>query len=83
MNVDTWRRNEAEARQEETEPTIVCPMCNVTWVVSQAWECPDCHRHYCPICKPEVIDICWFCFDAEDAFDEVAEIDEEAKDASS
>jgi len=30
-----------------------------------------------------VIDICWFCFDAEDAFDEVAEIDEEAKDASS
>jgi hypothetical protein len=75
MTVDTWRRNEAEARQEESEPTIECPMCRGTWVRAEAWECPDCHKEYCPVCKPLVITVCWECFDREDAFDEVAEIE--------
>jgi len=83
MNVDQVKLHEAEARQEEIEPTIECPQCRTTWVDSQAWECPDCHKHYCPVCKPEVITVCWTCFDHEDAFDEVAEIEREAKDASS
>jgi len=78
MNVDQVKLHEAEARQEETEPTIICPMCHATWVKDEAWECPECHQHYCPVCKPEVITVCWTCFDAEETFDEVAEIDEES-----
>jgi len=79
---DTWRRSEAESRQE-AEPTIECQMCYATVVKDEAWECPDCGQYYCPACKPEVITVCWTCFDHEEAFDEVAEIEREAKDASS
>jgi hypothetical protein len=77
INIDTLRQSEAEARQEETEPTIDCQMCYATVVKDEAWECPDCHQHYCSTCKPEMIEVCWTCFDREDAFDEVAEIDED------
>jgi hypothetical protein len=82
MTADTLRRSAAEARQEEAE-TVECPMCRATVAASEAWECPDCGQHYCPTCKPLVVTVCWECFDREDAFDEVAEIEAEAKDASS
>jgi len=73
MDIDTWRRNEAEGRQEMQ--TRTCTNCGADMDDCDAWECPDCHDHYCKDCKPEFIRICFTCFDKDEIFDEVADPD--------
>jgi hypothetical protein len=67
-DIDTWRRSEAEARQEM--PKRTCVNCGAVMDDCDAWECPDCHDYYCHECKPELISVCFSCFERDDCFDE-------------
>ena len=73
MNVDQWRRSEAEARQEMQ--TRTCTNCGDTMDDCDAWECPECHEYYCKECLPKPGQVCPVCQEKDDTFNEVAEID--------
>jgi hypothetical protein len=76
-SIDAWRRNEAEARQEMQ--TRTCTNCGVGMEDCDAYQCKYCHEYWCKSCLPGQNyhgDICPTCQDAEDIFNEVAEIDQ-------
>jgi predicted RNA-binding Zn-ribbon protein involved in translation (DUF1610 family) len=72
MTADTWRRSEAEVRQEMDKHE--CVNCGVMMDDCDAWECPECGDHYCHKCRPELIKICFPCFERDDCFEEVDQI---------
>ena len=75
MTADTWRRSEAESRQEMDVHT--CAGCGDSVDDCDAFECEVCGEHFCLACiADKTRPICGECLEAEDAFNEVSEVAE-------
>jgi len=74
-DVDTYRRSEAEARQEMQKRT--CADCGEVVDDCDAFQCPECHLYYCQDCMTGIPGhrLCGECMEKEEAFNEVEEID--------
>lgn len=79
MDIDTWRRSEAEARQQMQ--TRTCSNCGDTMNDCDAWECPECHQYFCVECITGMPGhrICGECMEKEEAFNEVEEIENDCR----
>lgn len=74
MNVDQWRRNEAEARQEIG--VLVCSCCGNKVDECDTFTCGECGEVFCHYC---ILDretpLCGPCLEKQEAFDEVETVE--------
>ena len=81
IDVDTWRKSEAEARQDMQ--TRTCTNCGDFVDDCDSFQCPECHEYYCPECITGMPGhrICAGCMEKEEAFDESIDCDHPLFDA--
>jgi hypothetical protein len=73
MTADTWRRSEAEARQDMDVHT--CAGCGDSVDDCDAFECEYCGEHFCQACiADKARPMCGPCLEAEEVFNETGEV---------